>query len=68
MKMIPSLKEQNLVYHVLEYRAQVKELAESRGQALHTSLMISNFTRATTQVRGPFLAYYVVQFEVTVTL
>ncbi|XP_076785650.1 spectrin beta chain, non-erythrocytic 5 isoform X3 [Arvicanthis niloticus] len=50
LKMIPSLKGQNLVYHVLEYRAQVKELAESRGQALHTSLMISNFTRATTQV------------------
>ncbi|XP_028622676.1 spectrin beta chain, non-erythrocytic 5 [Grammomys surdaster] len=50
LKMILSPKGQNLVYHVLEHRAQVKELAESRGQALHTSLMISNFTRATTQV------------------
>lgn len=48
-----SPKGQNLVYHVLEHRAQVKELAESRGQALHTSLMIANFTRAATQVRGP---------------
>lgn len=62
--MIPSLKGQNLVYHVLEHRAQVKELAESRGQALHTSLMISNFTRATTQVRGPCPAHYLLHCAV----
>lgn len=56
--MIPSPKGQNLVYHVQERRAQVKELAESRGQALRTSLMIGNFTRTATQVRGPFPAHY----------
>lgn len=50
--MVPSSKGQNLVSHVLEHRAQVKELTESRGQALHTSLMIGNFARAATQVRG----------------
>ncbi|XP_038962424.1 spectrin beta chain, non-erythrocytic 5 isoform X3 [Rattus norvegicus] len=50
LKMIPSPKGQNLVYHVQERRAQVKELAESRGQALRTSLMIGNFTRTATQV------------------
>ncbi|ERE70802.1 spectrin beta chain, brain 4-like protein [Cricetulus griseus] len=49
LKTVSSPKGQNLVYHVLEHRAQVKELAESRGQALHTSLMIANFTRAATQ-------------------
>ncbi|KAL1785833.1 spectrin beta chain, non-erythrocytic 5 [Sigmodon hispidus] len=46
----PSPKGQILVYQVLEHRAQVKALAESRGQALHTSLMIANFTRAATQL------------------
>ncbi|XP_036040911.1 spectrin beta chain, non-erythrocytic 5 [Onychomys torridus] len=50
LKTTPSPKGQSLVYHVLEHRAQVKELAESRGQALHTSLMIANFTTAATQV------------------
>lgn len=55
--MTPSPQGQNLVYRVLEHRAQVKELAESRGQALRTSLMIGNFTRAATQVRGPVPAY-----------
>lgn len=55
MKRTPSPKGQNLAYHLLERRAQVKELAESRAQALHTSLMIANFTREATQVRGPNL-------------
>ncbi|CAH6788033.1 Sptbn5 [Phodopus roborovskii] len=50
LKTAPSPKGQNLVYQVLERRAQVKELAESRGQALHTSLMTANFTRAAAQV------------------
>ncbi|GAB1286757.1 Spectrin beta, non-erythrocytic 5 [Apodemus speciosus] len=50
LKMTPSPQGQNLVYRVLEHRAQVKELAESRGQALRTSLMIGNFTRMATQV------------------
>lgn len=50
---MPSPKAQSLVSRVLEHRAQVKALAESRGQALHTSLMIASFTRAATQVRGP---------------
>lgn len=44
----------------------------SRGQALHTSLMMANFTRAAAQVRGPSLPIaqpleYIVQLEVTVT-
>ncbi|XP_069348326.1 spectrin beta chain, non-erythrocytic 5 [Eulemur rufifrons] len=34
---------------VLGRRARVKELAESRGQALHTALRIARFTRAATQ-------------------
>lgn len=44
---------QGLLSAVLERRARVKELAESRGRALHTSLLMTGFTRAVTQVRGP---------------
>lgn len=51
LKTIPSPKGQKLVCHVLEHQTRVKELAVSRGQALHTSLMIANFTRAAAQVR-----------------
>ncbi|XP_034850492.1 spectrin beta chain, non-erythrocytic 5 [Mirounga leonina] len=36
---------------VLEHRARVKELAESRGQALHASLLLTGFTRAVTQAQ-----------------
>ncbi|XP_040602017.1 LOW QUALITY PROTEIN: spectrin beta chain, non-erythrocytic 5 [Mesocricetus auratus] len=50
LRTVPSPKAQSLVSRVLEHRAQVKALAESRGQALHTSLMIASFTRAATQV------------------
>lgn len=53
--MISNPKGQNLAYHVLERRAQVRELAESRAQALHASLMVANFTTAATQVRQPSL-------------
>lgn len=72
LKTIPSPKGQKLLCHVLEHRARVKELAMSRGQALHTSLMMANFTRAAAQVRGPSLPIaqpleYIVQLEVTVT-
>lgn len=72
LKTIPSPKGQKLVCHVLEHRARVKELATSRSQALHTSLMMANFTRAAAQVRGPSLPIaqpleYIVQLEVTVT-
>lgn len=38
---------------VLEQRARVRDLAESRGQALHTCLLMTGFTRAVTQVREP---------------
>lgn len=66
--MTSSPKGQNLVYRMLEHRAQVKELAENRGQALRTSLMIGDFTRAAIQVRGlPIPAYRMVQFEGTFT-
>nr|XP_048315627.1 spectrin beta chain, non-erythrocytic 5 [Myodes glareolus] len=49
LKTIPSPKGQKLLCHMLEHRARVKELAMSRGQALHTSLMMANFTRAAVQ-------------------
>ncbi|XP_060228154.1 spectrin beta chain, non-erythrocytic 5 [Meriones unguiculatus] len=49
MKMISDPKGQNLAHHVLERRAQVKELAESRAQALHATLMVANFTMAAIQ-------------------
>nr|XP_054524250.1 uncharacterized protein LOC129137313 [Pan troglodytes] len=37
---------------LLQRRVRVKELAESRGHALHASLLMASFTQATTQVRG----------------
>lgn len=72
LKTIPSPKGQKLLCLVLEHRARVKNLAQSRGQTLHTSLMVANFTRAAAQVRGPSLPTaqpleYIVQPEVTVT-
>ncbi|XP_073733567.1 spectrin beta chain, non-erythrocytic 5 [Callorhinus ursinus] len=36
---------------VLVHRARVKDLAESRGQALHASLLMTGFTRAVTQAQ-----------------
>ncbi|XP_049989135.1 spectrin beta chain, non-erythrocytic 5 [Alexandromys fortis] len=50
LKTVPSPEGQKLLCLVLEHRARVKELAVSRGQALHTSLMMANFTRAAAQV------------------
>lgn len=46
-------KVQDGLRTVLEHRARVKDLAESRGRALHTSLLLTGFTTAVTQVRGP---------------
>lgn len=43
---------QDRLHAVLEHRARVKELAESRRQALHASLQMAGFTRVATQVRG----------------
>nr|KAF6487643.1 spectrin beta, non-erythrocytic 5 [Rousettus aegyptiacus] len=40
---------QDLLRTVLEHRARVKELAETRAQALHTSLLMAGFARAATQ-------------------
>ncbi|KAK2103754.1 Spectrin beta chain, non-erythrocytic 5 [Saguinus oedipus] len=37
---------------VLQRRARVKELAESRGHALCASLLMAGFIQAATQVRG----------------
>ncbi|XP_032273432.1 spectrin beta chain, non-erythrocytic 5 [Phoca vitulina] len=42
---------QDRLHTVLEHRARVKELAESRGQALHASLLMTGFTRAVTQAQ-----------------
>uniref|UniRef100_A0A8C7EU33 Spectrin beta, non-erythrocytic 5 n=1 Tax=Neovison vison TaxID=452646 RepID=A0A8C7EU33_NEOVI len=42
---------QDRLHTVLEHRAQVKDLAESRGQALHTCLLMSGFARAVTQAQ-----------------
>ncbi|XP_032199248.1 spectrin beta chain, non-erythrocytic 5 isoform X4 [Mustela erminea] len=42
---------QDRLHTVLEHRAQVKDLAESRGQALHTCLLMTGFTRAVTQAQ-----------------
>ncbi|XP_019500408.1 PREDICTED: spectrin beta chain, non-erythrocytic 5 [Hipposideros armiger] len=42
---------QDLLHTVLKHRARVKELAETRRQALHTSLLMAGFTRAATQVK-----------------
>ncbi|GAB5572546.1 spectrin beta chain [Prionailurus iriomotensis] len=42
-------KVQDGLRTVLEHRARVKDLAESRGRALHTSLLLTGFTTAVTQ-------------------
>uniref|UniRef100_A0A671DN44 Spectrin beta, non-erythrocytic 5 n=1 Tax=Rhinolophus ferrumequinum TaxID=59479 RepID=A0A671DN44_RHIFE len=44
----PTVKD--LLHTVLAHRARVKELAETRRQTLHTSLLRAGFTRAVTQV------------------
>uniref|UniRef100_A0A8D2AM26 Spectrin beta, non-erythrocytic 5 n=1 Tax=Sciurus vulgaris TaxID=55149 RepID=A0A8D2AM26_SCIVU len=49
LKMLPDTKGQDVLHSVLELWALVKELAESRGHALHSSLLIASFTRAVTQ-------------------
>ncbi|KAF5925525.1 hypothetical protein HPG69_001972 [Diceros bicornis minor] len=49
VKTLRASRAQNLLQTVLEHRAQVKELAESRGHALRTSLLMAAFTRAATQ-------------------
>uniref|UniRef100_A0A8D0S447 Calponin-homology (CH) domain-containing protein n=1 Tax=Sus scrofa TaxID=9823 RepID=A0A8D0S447_PIG len=49
-KMFTGPRAQGLLHVVLERRARVKELAEDWGCALHTSLLITAFTRAAIQV------------------
>uniref|UniRef100_A0A8D2HWE0 Spectrin beta, non-erythrocytic 5 n=1 Tax=Urocitellus parryii TaxID=9999 RepID=A0A8D2HWE0_UROPR len=49
LKVIPGTKRQDLLHSILEHGALVKELAESRGHALQTSLLIASFTRAAGQ-------------------
>uniref|UniRef100_A0A8C8YBE4 Spectrin beta, non-erythrocytic 5 n=1 Tax=Panthera leo TaxID=9689 RepID=A0A8C8YBE4_PANLE len=44
-------KVQDGLRTVLEHRARVKDLAESRGRALHTSLLLTGFTTAVTQAQ-----------------
>uniref|UniRef100_A0A8C0SCA8 Calponin-homology (CH) domain-containing protein n=1 Tax=Canis lupus familiaris TaxID=9615 RepID=A0A8C0SCA8_CANLF len=44
-------KVQERLHAVLEHRARVKELAEGRRRALHTSLLMTGFTRAVTQAQ-----------------
>lgn len=51
--MLRGPRVQDLLHTMLEHRARVKDLAETRTQALHTSLLMAGFTRAATQVRGP---------------
>ncbi|XP_032336758.1 spectrin beta chain, non-erythrocytic 5 [Camelus ferus] len=48
-KMLGGPRTQDMLHTVLEHRARVKKLVESRGHTLHTSLMMGAFTRATTQ-------------------
>lgn len=50
VKTLRGPRVQDLLHTVLERRARVKELAESRGHALHASLLMASFTRAVTQV------------------
>lgn len=52
-KMFTGPRAQGLLHVVLERRARVKELAEDWGCALHTSLLITAFTRAAIQVSPP---------------
>ena len=49
--MLGGPRAQDLLCTVLERQARVKELVESRQQALHTSLLLAAFIRAATQVR-----------------
>ncbi|KAF7481967.1 Hypothetical predicted protein [Marmota monax] len=49
LKVLPGTKRQDLLHSILEHQALVKELAESRGHALQTSLLIASFTRAAAQ-------------------
>ncbi|KAM6181713.1 LOW QUALITY PROTEIN: spectrin beta chain, non-erythrocytic 5 [Erethizon dorsatum] len=49
LKVLPDPRGQDLSHNVLEHQARVKELAESRECALHTSLLIASFARAATQ-------------------
>ncbi|KAM5175969.1 spectrin beta chain, non-erythrocytic 5 [Callospermophilus lateralis] len=49
LKVLPGTKRQDLLHSILEHRALVKELAESRGHDLQTSLLIASFTRAAAQ-------------------
>ncbi|XP_077905876.1 spectrin beta chain, non-erythrocytic 5 isoform X4 [Ictidomys tridecemlineatus] len=49
LKVLPGTKRQDLLHSILEHGALVKELAESRGHALQTSLLIASFTRAAGQ-------------------
>ncbi|XP_023568382.1 spectrin beta chain, non-erythrocytic 5 [Octodon degus] len=48
-KALPGPRGQDLLHGVLNWQARVKELAQSRECALHTSLLISSFARAATQ-------------------
>uniref|UniRef100_H0XEK4 Spectrin beta, non-erythrocytic 5 n=1 Tax=Otolemur garnettii TaxID=30611 RepID=H0XEK4_OTOGA len=49
LKSLQGPRLQSSLHSVLEHRARVKDLAESRHHALHTSLLVASFTRAATQ-------------------
>uniref|UniRef100_A0A8C5UMU9 Spectrin beta, non-erythrocytic 5 n=1 Tax=Microcebus murinus TaxID=30608 RepID=A0A8C5UMU9_MICMU len=49
LKTLQGPRLQDSLHTVLGHRARVKELAESRGRALHAALLIARFTRAATQ-------------------
>ncbi|XP_061286842.1 spectrin beta chain, non-erythrocytic 5 isoform X2 [Bos javanicus] len=51
VKMLGGPRAQDLLCTVLERRARVKELVESRRHALHTSLLVAAFIRAATQAK-----------------
>lgn len=53
VKMLGGPRVQDLLCSLLERRAQVEELAESRGHTLHASLLMTALIRAAFQVRGP---------------
>lgn len=50
---------------MLAHRARVKELAETRRQTLHTSLLRAGFTRAVTQVPSVWTTFYSSQMTLT---
>lgn len=50
--MLRHAQVRDLLPALLQRRVRVKELAESRGHALHASLLMASFTQAATQVRG----------------